>query len=249
MNTIPNDGLIRYKVFFGKYFLMPTTPKILSELLVTKSYDFQKSEGGRNVLRMTLGDGLVVSEGETHKFQRKNLQPMFSFRHIKELYPLMWKKSIEMTNCVKADILNSGDSTGKNGFMLDVSEWASKATLDIIGVAALGYEFNTLHSSDNELAHEYQWLFTTDRMKVVWMLTNIIAPRSIVKWIPWKIEKKVMNVSINLRRICGNLVSGKRQDMKVESTESVDILAHLIRSNNFSDDELVDQLLTFLAAG
>jgi cytochrome P450 len=37
--------------------------------------------------------------------------------------------------------------------------------------------------------------------------------------------------------------------MKHESRESVDILSIMIRSNNFSDQNLVDQLLTFLAAG
>jgi cytochrome P450 len=37
--------------------------------------------------------------------------------------------------------------------------------------------------------------------------------------------------------------------MKNESQESVDILSIMIRSNDFSDDNLVDQLLTFLAAG
>jgi cytochrome P450 len=37
--------------------------------------------------------------------------------------------------------------------------------------------------------------------------------------------------------------------MKLESEESVDILSIMIRSNDFSDANLVDQLLTFLAAG
>jgi hypothetical protein len=37
--------------------------------------------------------------------------------------------------------------------------------------------------------------------------------------------------------------------MKLESEESVDILSIMIRTNNFANSDLVDELLTFLAAG
>lgn len=37
--------------------------------------------------------------------------------------------------------------------------------------------------------------------------------------------------------------------MKGSEKEGLDILSLLIKSNNFADDMLVDQLLTFLAAG
>jgi cytochrome P450 len=54
----------------------------------------------------------------------------------------------------------------------------------------------------------------------------------------------------NLHRICNQLVREKREMIKTSSdSEHVDILSVLIRSNNFSDQQLVDQLLTFLAAG
>jgi cytochrome P450 len=129
IKTIPNEGLIRIPGFLGKDYFMPTTPSILSELLVTKSYDFQKPDEGRDILRVILGDGLVVSEGDIHRFQRKNLNPMFSFRHIKDLYPLMWSKSVELVECVKAQIFNNGNS--EKGYILEVNEWTSRATLDI----------------------------------------------------------------------------------------------------------------------
>jgi cytochrome P450 len=44
-------------------------------------------------------------------------------------------------------------------------------------------------------------------------------------------------------------VREKRGFIKRESEESIDFLSKLMKSNDFSDDELVDQLLTFLAAG
>ena len=53
----------------------------------------------------------------------------------------------------------------------------------------------------------------------------------------------------NLHRICNQLVREKREMIKTSSDEHLDILSVLIKSNDFSDQQLVDQLLTFLAAG
>ncbi|KAF2179552.1 cytochrome P450 [Zopfia rhizophila CBS 207.26] len=249
LNSIPNDGLLRYPGFFGHYRLLPTSPKILSELLVTKSYDFQKEEQGRDILRLILGDGLVVAEGDGHRFQRKNLNPMFSFRHIKDLYPLMWGKAMEMVQCVRAEIGAFGDGKDSNGFILEVNQLASRATLDIIGVAALGKEFNTLRNADDELVQLYDWLLQPKKERLWWFLTNLVLTRHIAKRIPWKIEKEIGDGSVKLRQVCREFVKDKEAAMKVETVESVDTLAHLIRSNNFSNNELVDQILTFLAAG
>jgi cytochrome P450 len=247
LTTIANDGLLRYPGILGSYRLIPSSPKVLSELLVTKSYDFQKPEQGRTILRLALGDGLVVAEGDLHRFQRKSVNPMFSFRHIRDLYPLMFSKAVELTKCINSEIYTSGNADA--GTVIEISQWASRATLDIIGVAALGREFNTLHNTDDELVQLYEWMFQPDSERLMWFAINLLIPRKIVGLLPWKIETETVGKAIALRKVCRQLLKNKRDGLKQEAVESVDTLAHLIRSNNFSDHELVDQLLTFLAAG
>jgi cytochrome P450 len=249
INNIPNDGIIRVPGFFGRHVLIPTTPKILSELLVTKSYDFEKPEKSRNILRLVLGEGLVIAEGDIHRFQRKNLNPLFNFRHIKDLYPLMWEKAVHMTQCVKIETESTFSVDEKNSVIIEANQWASRATLDIIGVAALGRNFDSLRNTDDELVQVYEWLFEPTRELQLWFAANLIFPRYFTEWLPWKVEREVASRSIKLRQICREFVQNKREAMKAETVQSVDILGHLIRSNNFSDDELVDQVLTFLAAG
>lgn len=51
-----------------------------------------------------------------------------------------------------------------------------------------------------------------------------------------------------LRGACRQLIQ-ERRELKASEKEGLDILSLLIKSNNFADDMLVDQLLTFLAAG
>ena len=194
-----------------------------------------------------LGDGLVVSEDDIHRFQRKNLNPMFSFRHIKDLYPLMWPKSIELVDCIKAEMSTNGNPEA--GYVVTVDRWASRATLDIIGVAAIGRNLNALRDTEDELVQLYEWLFRQGFGRKLWFLVHFVFPRPLIDLVPWKLNRDTMSNAAALRRVCARFVTEKRNSMAKESDEGVDTLAHLIRSNNFSDQDLVDQLLTILAAG
>lgn len=67
INTIPNDGLIRYKAIFNTERLLITSAKGLGEVLVTKNYEFVKPAQLRLGLGRILGVGVLLAEGEEHK--------------------------------------------------------------------------------------------------------------------------------------------------------------------------------------
>jgi hypothetical protein len=67
INTIPNDGLIRYRFLFNQERIFLTSPKALSEVLVQKSYDFIKPPTFRKGLGQILGVGVILAEGDEHK--------------------------------------------------------------------------------------------------------------------------------------------------------------------------------------
>lgn len=48
-----------------------TSPKALSELLVTKVYDFAKPKTVQQSLRRIVGDGILLAEGNEHKVRSK----------------------------------------------------------------------------------------------------------------------------------------------------------------------------------
>lgn len=64
---LPNDGLIRYYIVGNLERVVLTSPKALSELLVTKVYDFEKPKTVRQSLRRIVGDGILLAEGDEHK--------------------------------------------------------------------------------------------------------------------------------------------------------------------------------------
>jgi cytochrome P450 len=249
VTEIPNDGIIHFRGFGHQDKLILTNAQALGEVLVHKSYDFEKPTNLRNFLRQVLGDGLIIVEGEEHKFQRKHIMPVFAFRHIKELYPMMWKKSVALTQGVAAEIEGHPEDGKKTSAVVEVNHWSNKVTMDIIGVAGLGREFNALVNSDDELIQNYEEILEPTTEKVIFFASQIVGPAKFVKMLPWKVVERVRITTGNLNRICNQLVRDKKEELKTSNEKGLDILSVLIRSNNFSDQQLVDQMLTFLAAG
>lgn len=65
---VPNNGLIRYYIFGNLERVLLTNPKALSELLVTKVYEFPKPQLVRQSLaRVTGKHGVLLVEGDEHK--------------------------------------------------------------------------------------------------------------------------------------------------------------------------------------
>jgi cytochrome P450 len=214
---------------------------------------------------------LIVVEGDEHKFQRKHATPAFSFRHIKELYPLFWSKATDLAGRIAAEIHAnpepvSEQKTNHLEGVVEINHWANKATMDIIGVAGmqlcssllrverlllagLGRDFNTLYNSDDELIASYEEILEPTFEKALFFGANLMFSPRFVAALPWKLNERLAATMGILREVCKQLVRDKKDLLATQKEQQSDILSILIRSNNFADEMLVDQLLTFLAAG
>lgn len=65
--SIPNDGILRYYIVGSMERVTITSPAVLSEILVSKAYDFAKPVVIQQALRRVLGNGILIAEGEVHK--------------------------------------------------------------------------------------------------------------------------------------------------------------------------------------
>lgn len=244
-SEIPNDGLIRYLHLFNRERVLVTSPKALAEVLTTKSYDFIKPELLRNGIGQILGVGVLLAEGDDHKAQRKNLMPAFHFRHIKELYPIFWSKSQEMVKCIQKELKESTESKP----VIEVGEWGSRATLDIIGVAGMGQDFNALQDPTNELNRVYRAVFQPDRTAQILGFLQFFLPHFILANLPVDRNRNVHAASAVARNTCRRLVEQKKQRLANKEPMQPDIISVALESGGFADEELVDNMMTFLAAG
>jgi hypothetical protein len=172
---------------------------------------------------------------------------------IKDLYPMMWKKAQALMDRLYLEIQEhpaKGGDINKSAISgtTEINNWASKVTLDIIGVSGLGREINALKNSDDQLVKDYEELLEPTSEKLLFFFMKAFVSARFTEMLPWKVNEDFARLTSSLRNICRQMVRDKRESVK-SGEQHFDILSLLIKSNDFSDDELVDQLLTFLAAG
>lgn len=252
--SVKNSGLIRYSFWFTERLLL-TSPAALSEVLVTKNYDFVKPPQVRNGLGRILGVGILLAEGDEHKVQRKNLMPAFAFRHVKDIYPTFWKKSREMVDCIGEVSKAGGDEQGKEekkhkAGTIDVGNWTSRATLDIIGLSGMGRDFDSLHNPDNKLNGHYKTVFNPGRAGQRLQFLGLLLPFWLIVRLPFKRNVEIQQAVDYIKQVCRDLIAKKREAMASEKGRTeVDILSVALESGGFTDEELVNQMMTFLVAG
>ncbi|KGO69212.1 Cytochrome P450 [Penicillium italicum] len=250
-NNMPNQDLIRYYMVANLERLIVTGPKALGELLVTKVYDFEKPELVRQSLRRITGDGVLLAEGEDHKIQRKNLLPAFAYRHIKNLYPVFWDKSTEMVKRIEAD-LKSRKASGENDNTVQISNWATRATLDIIGVAGMDHDFDSLRDPDNTLNQAYRQVTSPPppMMKILFVVSMLFGNPTWVHSLPTKRNKDIKQSGELIRDVARQMIRQKKAKMDDPKAETgVDIISVALSSGTFDEENLVDQSMTFLGAG
>lgn len=243
IDSVDNDGVIYYRWLFNEPRVLITTPKALAEVLVQRNYEFIKPRRVREGLGRLLGIGILLAEGDEHKRQRRALMPAFSFRHIKDLYPVFWSKSREMTQALLTHSKATADG------VVDIRDWSSRATLDIIGVAGMGQDFKAITDPSNELNETYGTIFNMDRGPRVLRLIFMLLPTWFVRLLPLKSNDVMRDAIRTIKKVASDLIASKRAKLEKGDRTDLDILSVAIESGNFTDDDLVNQLMTFLAAG
>lgn len=244
MRTIPHDGIYRYLGIFNSERIVTTSPKALAEVC-TRTYEFVKPRQLKHIGAQILGPGLVLTDGDVHKRQRKIISPSFSSKHIKDLYPTYWNKAKEATR-IMTDLFKN-DRSGVQTF--DIDGWSSRAALDLITLAALGKDFDTLQEPDSDLNKTYRVVFEPTRLlQFLAILKYFIHPK-IIEAIPLKRNVGIEVASQTIRRICKKVIHDKKERLAKGELKDLDILSVILRGEDMDKDEMVSQMMTFLAAG
>ncbi|TFK60962.1 cytochrome P450 [Pluteus cervinus] len=246
---------IKYKGFMGRNRLYTMDPKAIGHVLMN-SQDYQKPDEMRQGLSQIVGPGVLVVEGEKHKQQRRVMNPAFGAAQIRELTEVFVDKSVQLRDAWAAEITKQG-GIGK----IEALGWLSKTTLDIIGLAGFHYHFNNLGESSepNELNDAFSFLFKANTtMAILPMLRAIIPPLRIL---PTERDAKSKQAQATMNRIGRDLLRESQAhglDAQQASGKRRDLLSLLVRANmskdipesqRMSDEDVVAQVPTFLAAG
>jgi cytochrome P450 len=231
---------------------MPTSSPAIHHILSNTNI-YVKPELDRKILQNILGDGLLIAEGDTHKRQRKVLNPAFTTGNIRDIVPIFLEKGDNLVN-ILSEQLKSQTAEG-----IEVFQFLCRCTLDIIGSAGysnllftadvgFGYEFNSLRNPDETFANAYMTILSQLDWTVKFNIATVYFP--FLRKLPFP---RVLKASA-ARKVIVEYATKLVRDKEVKSTRGKDILTLLIAENRnaqgrLAEVELVDQCMTFLLAG
>lgn len=179
--------------------------------------------------------------------------PAFAYRHVKDLYPVFWGKSCELAKVLAMNSCPQGSESVthvKNAPVVEFGGWANRATLDIIGVAGMGHDFNAIQDPDNELNRTYRSLFHSSGEAQLLRFLSLLLPSWFLRALPVERNNQLFQGARTIRRVCRQLIDSKKEKLgQTEKPAGVDILSVALGSGGFTEENLVDQMMTFLAAG
>ncbi|KAL5498061.1 hypothetical protein ACEPAH_2992 [Sanghuangporus vaninii] len=257
-------SVFKYKAFFGEDRLCTMDLRALNHIL-THSMDYQKPPQARRNLARLLGDGILVTEGDKHRQQRRIMNPSFGPSSIRNLTPIFLEKALQLRDIWKSEVMAESGKT-ENGKVIDVLSWLSRTTLDVIGLAGFDYHFDSLnvHQEPGELNKAFATLFHADGSFGILRLLQAFFP--VFNIIPSKRGNEERRAQETMQRIGQELLREKKAGVNGNFDEEKeqgrgrgkDLLSVLVRANmdtelpdsqRMSDEDVLAQVPTFLVAG
>lgn len=240
--------MVRFFLPFGIEVISVADDEALKSITIMDPYNFPYPPVVSRELSSIMGKSLWVAQGECHALQRKIMAPGFSMNSIRSLSPVFWKKASSLADIWRRECL----SQGKLERIVDVFEWSTRATLDVICEGAFGVSIDSLHNPEVPLHKAYRLAFSTNY--------NILQDlRKVFKFL--KYHPMRFNSDAVLSRQIIRDEAAKMADLKRESNPSdpgdKDIMSLVIKTNKslmVPDDQVIagilaEHIITFLGAG
>jgi len=223
---------VRVRIVPGMYLYMLFRPEDAEHVLVRNHRNYRKPDFFNKPLGSVAGRGLVTSDGELWKTQRKLAQPAF---HRDRLAVL------GVTMAETAEACADELSQGAAGQTLDIQQVMTKLTLKIAGLTLFGAD---LSSEASSLGGAFKTAFEHVHKR---MNNQMLPP----EWVPTAGNRRFRKAKVTLDRVVDEMIQTRRR----ENVARDDLLGTLLAARDdetgqgMSDAQLRDEVLTLLLAG
>ncbi|KDR85255.1 hypothetical protein GALMADRAFT_108155 [Galerina marginata CBS 339.88] len=257
---------------FGKhdYRLLSFNYHVIHYIMNSPVYE--KPWQTRSFLGRLIGRGIFSMEGTEHAMQRRIIAPAFKDFPIKNMAPVFSRKAEELHDRWK-DILDGqppqespptdpaiDHATSKSrGAVIDIAQWISRASFDVIGLTGFNYDFHSVEDESERVYTAYRQMFDiADKGLGLREILELYFPILRKIWVNNDI--RTTNQSLKVIASAGKAIIDQRKaavkNSEINHIEDKDLLTRLIKSNlssdpskRLTDRELLDQCSTFLLAG
>jgi cytochrome P450 len=237
IETIPRpayeEGLTRVRTRYSDVLLV-CDPDLIGEILVEKADAFGRDPATRRSFRPVVGDNSIfVADGAEWRWQRRAVAPIFRHETILSFVPVfaaMAQRQIERWRTAEPDS------------PVDAAAAITRTTFDIIVESMLG-------GSASLDAERYSRALTENFETIPWHL--IYDMFAVPEWMPFPNRRSAMRSRDFLHRDMRRLIAARR----AKPSPQPDLLDLLLAARDpetgrtMSDAEVVNNLLTFIAAG
>nr|BAK20187.1 cytochrome P450 [Postia placenta] len=251
--------IARVKVALGMDALWVSDPQALHYILQKSGYTFEKT-AERKVLSKLLGDdGLDGPNPETHKRQRKLMDPAFGAPVIKALFPtfVQYAEILSFTWCKLVE------SSPGPACAINVASHLNVATIDTVCEASFDYYTGCLENADNELAKSYMNLAVvasrpSDARLVFDNLAEVLT-EPVVTWLcrvfPGEAFAKLRRNKQEVHKVAENLIETKVGKV-FSGTRKRDVMSMFAQASTSLDPstrmsryEVISQMRSIMFAG
>ena len=215
--------------FANRRAYLLTGPDPIREVLVENAAHYRKAPIYKLLLSRFLGDGLLTSDGEFWKRQRKLSQPAFHSQRIASYGDVM------------VDYAQRTLSRWQPNSPIDVNDEMIRLTLSIVARSLFDYEIKD--EADKVGAALTDLLHTTNEMSQSAIL-------GLPEWIPTPRNRKVKRATKLLDEVVNGIIDERRK----HNEDKGDLLSMLMLAededgNRMSDKQLRDEAVTIVLAG
>jgi cytochrome P450 len=210
-----------------------TDPALIERVLLQDAQRFPKSPLEKRVLHHTVGDGILTSEGASWRWQRRTTAPLFRPADLAGLVPAMTAAAHDQVERWRR---------APAGTVHRIDRDMTETTFHVISATMFA------GSADQEAADILQAADTT-LATISWDIAAVMLGLPEWFWVPGKLRRR--RGGRRLRTSVAAILARRRS----EGMGGSDLLARLASARDpetgapMSEQQLVDNLLTFLAAG
>lgn len=212
-------------------------PDYIEKILIYDHSNFKKGPRLQTAKRV-LGEGLVTSEGEYHRRQRKLIQPLFLPKKISSYGAIMTDRALHMIH------------GWNDGTVLNIHSELLNVTLSIISKSVMNYDM------ESKQAKEFANAFSITKKYASRLQHPIGHVLDHVPILPKVAQARAAGKTLD--DIVFGLISERRKDREKRkdnnSTVAGDLLSKLIQAqgedgSTMTDKQLRDEIITILIAG
>ncbi|KAH8169119.1 cytochrome p450 domain-containing protein [Sarocladium implicatum] len=246
--TTPNDGMIRYYGALCLEKVLLTSPEAMRDALNTHASDIEPGSVIKLATKRFTGGRYTDFNSAEIKIHKKYIGPAFTVPHAKELAPTIFSTAVRLVHAIERKRQAQGP-----GVPIPLHDFAARASLDSIGIAGMGYDFNAIDDPEGEdfalfkkitipQSALFNWL--------EWMSHSINFKWLISLPIPKNLE--VLRGAQAFRRLTTRVIDSKKAKLvsgKCTEDEKRDIVSVALASGNLEPVVMVDYMTMYIQAG